>query len=314
MARGQQYERKNSRFPGDLPRFGYLKEGILKTKPISVRAIVVAVFFCVPVCGFCQTVRDPVSASYIGLGAYSNNDPDVFSFHTNQAALAKIKMLSAGIYGEKRFLLNELGLYNAAVALPTSSGNFGLDARYYGFSDYNESQLGLAYGRNLGAKVDVGVQFNYYNVRIAGYGNAAAINFEIGTIFHLADNLDAGMHVYNPLSSSLGKNDEEKLASRYSMGIGYDASEKFFISIEIEKEEDKPVNVNTGLQYKFLPQLLARIGISTATSSIYFGIGFGLRSMRFDVTASYHPQLGITPGLLLVFSPAPKGGSKKDNT
>ena len=44
---------------------------------------------------------------------------------------------------EKRFLLNELGLYDAAVALPTSSGNFGLDARYYGFADYNESEVGL---------------------------------------------------------------------------------------------------------------------------------------------------------------------------
>jgi hypothetical protein len=271
-----------------------------------VREFVVAIFFCVPFCGYCQAVRDPVTVCYIGLGAYSNVHPDVFSFHTNQAALAKMKMLSAGIYGEKRFLLNELSLYDAAIVLPTSSGNFGLDTRYYGFSDYNESQVGLAYGRNLGSKVDVGVQFNYYNIRIAGYGNAAAINFEIGTIFHLADNLDAGLHVYNPLSSSLGKNDEEKLASVYSVGIGYDASEGFFMSIEIEKEEDKPVNVNVGLQYKFLPQLLTRIGISTATSSLYFGIGFGLRSMRFDVTASYHPQLGITPGLLLVFNQTPK--------
>jgi hypothetical protein len=90
------------------------------------------------------------------------------------------------------------------------------------------------------------------------------------------------------------------------MGIGYDASEKFFMSIEIEKEENKPVNVNAGLQYKFLPQLLTRIGISTETSLLYFGIGYGFKAMRFDVTASYHLQLGITPGLLLVFSPSTK--------
>jgi hypothetical protein len=51
---------------------------------------------------------------------------------------------------------------------------------------------------SLGSKVDVGVQFNYYNVRIAGYGNAPAINFEIGTIFHLTDKLNTGFHAYNP--------------------------------------------------------------------------------------------------------------------
>ena len=136
-------------------------------------------------------------------------------------------------------------------------------------------------------------------------GNAPALNFEIGTIFHLTDKLNTGFHAYNPVGGGLGKNDEEKLASVYSMGIGYDASEKFFMSIEIEKEETKPVNVNAGLQYKFLPQLLTRIGISTATSLLYFGIGYGFKSMRFDVTASYHPQLGITPGLLLAFIPSP---------
>ena len=267
-----------------------------------MREIAAVLFLLAPVCTFCQAVRDPVSASYVRLGAYSNNHIDVFSFHANQAALAKVKTTSAGIYGEKRFLLNELSLYNAAITVPTSSGNFGLDARYYGFADYNESQVGLAYARSLGSKADIGVQFNYYNVRIAGYGNAAAINFEIGSIFHLTDNLNAGVHVYNPVGGHLGKNGEEKLASVYSVGAGYDGSGKFCIDIEIEKEEDKPVNVNAGLQYRFLPQLLARFGISTGTSLLYFGVGFGFKSMRIDIATSYHPQLGITPGLLLIFS------------
>jgi len=267
-----------------------------------VKSIAVMAFLTLSIPGFSQTVREPISASYIGLGAYSNTHVDVFSFHSNQASLAKIKNTSGGVYGEKRFLLNELSLYDAAFALPTSSGNFGLDARYYGFSDYNESQVGLAYARSLGSKVDIGVQFNYYNIRIAGYGNASTVNFEIGTIFHLTDDLHAGLHAYNPVGGKLGKNGEEKLASIYSAGIGYEASEKFFMSMEIEKEEDKPVNINAGLQYKFLPQLLARIGTSTSTSSFYFGVGYNLKALRFDVMASYHPQLGITPGLLLIFN------------
>jgi hypothetical protein len=240
--------------------------------------------------------------AYLGAGAYSNHHIDVFSFHSNQAALAEIKNTSAGIYGERRFLLKELSLYNAAIMLPTRSGNFGLDARYYGYADYNETQLGLAYARSLGSKVDIGVQFNYYAVKIAGYGNANSINFEIGTILHLTDKLNAGVHVYNPVGGKLGKNEEEKLPSAYSGGIGYEASEIFFFSLEIEKEEDKPVNVNAGLQYKFLPRLLARAGVSTTNSSMYLGIGFGWSFIRIDATASYHPQLGITPGLLMIFS------------
>ena len=263
------------------------------------------------ICGS-QTVRSPISSAYLGLGAYSNSHVDVFSIQSNQAALAKMKSAGVGVYGEKRFLLKELGFFNATIALPTHSGNFGLDARYFGFADYNEMQLSLTYARSLGSRMDIGIQFNNYSIRVAGYGNASAINFDIGALVHLTDKLNAGMHVYNPLRSKLGKNQEEKLASSYSAGIGYEASEKFFSSLEIVKEEDKPVNVNAGLQYKFFPWVMTRVGIASATSSMFFGLGIGWRSIRVDATASFHQQLGITPGLMVLVPLSPKEKSKKE--
>ena len=249
-----------------------------------------------------QTLRRPVAAPYIGFGAYSFNHTDVFSFTSNQASLAQLHNAAAGVYAERRFMLSELNTYTAAIALPTRSGNFGLKAGYSGFSDYNETQIGLAYARSLGSKVDIGVQFNYNGIAIAGYGNASAISFEAGGIFHITDKLIAGFHINNPVGGKYGKDQQEKLPSIYTAGLGYDASEKFFFSAEIIKEEDQPVNVNAGLQYKFIPQLLARAGMSSATSSVWFGLGLSLKSFRLDVTSSYHPQLGITPGLLLLFN------------
>jgi hypothetical protein len=248
-----------------------------------------------------QMLRRPVAALYTGLGAYSINYTDVFSFNNNQASLAQMKNASAGVYGEKRFMLDELSLYQLSIAVPTNSGNFGVKAGYFGFSDYNESQMGLAYARKLGSKIDVGVQFNYNGIQVSGYGNSSAINFEIGTILHLTDKINAGVHAYNPVGGKFGKNSEDKLASVYTVGLGYEASDKFFVSAEIEKEEDKPVNVNAGMQYKFLPQFMVRTGIATSTSNLYGGISLFLKSFRLDVVASYHPQLGVTPGLLLIY-------------
>ena len=248
-----------------------------------------------------QTVRRPVAAIYTGLGAYSINHADVFSFTTNQASLAQMKNASAGVYGERRFMLDELSLYQLAIALPTNSGNFGVKAGYFGFSDYNESQMGIAYARKLGSKMDIGVQFNYNGIMLNGYGNSSALNFEIGTVFHLTDKLNAGIHAYNPVGGKYGKNSEEKLASIYTVGLGYEASDKFFVSAEIEKEENQPVNVNAGFQYKFLPQFIARAGIATNTSNVYAGVGLFIKTFRLDVVASYHPQLGVTPGLILIY-------------
>ena len=258
-----------------------------------------------------QAVRSPVSTAYVGIGAYSSQHPDVFSFTANQAALAKVPSPCAGVYAEKRFFLDELGLYDAAVGVPTHSGNFGLDARYFGFSEYNETQLGLAYARSLGSKIDLGIQFNYYGIRIAGYGNASSVNFELGTILHVTDNVNAGLHVYNPTGSKLGKDGKEKLPSVYAVGIGFEPSGNFLVSALVEKEEKKTANITAGLQYNFIPQLIARLGVSAATSSIYLGLGFKWKSMRFDVTSSYHPELGITPGLMLVVPLSAQADSNK---
>lgn len=249
-----------------------------------------------------QTLRRPVAAAYTGLGAYSINHMDVFSFSANQASLAQLKNPSAAVYGERRFMLSELNSYTAAIGLPTRSGNFGLKANYFGFSDYNETQLGLAYARKLGNKVDVGAQFNYNGISISsGYGNSSAVSFEIGTVLHISERLHAGIHANNPAGGKFGKNGGEELSSVYTLGMGYDASEKFYVSAEIVKEEDRPVNVNAGLQYKFIPQLMARAGMSSGTSSAWLGLGLTIRSFRLDVTTNYHPQLGVTPGLLLLF-------------
>jgi len=249
-----------------------------------------------------QTLRRPVAAPYTGLGALSISHVDVFSFTANQASLAQLEKSAAGLYGERRFMLNELNNYSAVFGLTTNKGNFGFKAGYSGFTGYNETQLGLAYARKLGDKIDVGVQFNYNGINIPTYGNASAVSFEIGTIVHVSEKLHAGMHANNPVGGKFGKEQQEKLSSLYAVGLGYDASPKFFISCELEKEEDQPINVNTGFQYKLISQLLVRAGVSSSTSTFWAGIGLSLKSLRIDVTSAFHSQLGVTPGVLILFN------------
>ncbi|MDB5199975.1 MAG: hypothetical protein JWO92_1938 [Chitinophagaceae bacterium] len=227
---------------------------------------------------------------------------DAFSFTSNQAALAQIKTTAVGVYGEKRFLLSSTNLYSAVAVLPTKQGNFGLQADYFGYKNYNESQIGIAYARSLGSKLDIGIKFNYYGFRIPAYGNSSAINFEIGAIAHLSEKLHVGIHAYNPVGGKLSKTDNEKLSSIYKFGIGYEASDKFFVSTEIIKEEGQPVNLEAGVQYNFMKQFFVRAGTSTETTNSYVGAGISWKSFRLDITGGYHPQLGFTPGLLLMIN------------
>ena len=256
----------------------------------------------IPASSFSQFVRQPIGASYTGLGAYSRQHVDVFSFTGNQAALAQIKNFAIGVYGEKKFLLSSTKVYSAVAVLSTRQGNFGLQADYFGCKNYNESQLGLAYARSLGSKLDIGIKFNYYGFRIPSYGNTSAVNFEMGAIAHITDKLHAGIHFYNPVGGKLSKTDHEKLSSIYKFGFGYEASDRFLVSTEIIKEEDQPVNVNVGFQYNFMKQFFIRAGTSSGASNSYAGAGISWKNFRLDITSSYHPQLGFSPGLLFILA------------
>lgn len=253
--------------------------------------------------GYSQSLRSSISMPYIGLSAYSTNQIDPFSFTGNQAALAKIKMGGIGIFAERRFLLAETNNYGIAAAFKTkSAGNFGVQVNYAGYTNFNEQKVGLAYARSLGSKLDIGVQFNYYGYKIPSYNNASTINFELGAIAHVSEKLNIGLHVYNPVAGKLDKLGEEKLASIYKLGFGLDASDNFNFSAEIVKEETQSLNVNAGVQYRFEKKFFARAGFRADNNTGYAGAGFLYNNLRLDIAASFHAQLGVSPGLLLIYN------------
>ncbi|MBC7511418.1 MAG: hypothetical protein H7320_22120 [Ferruginibacter sp.] len=249
-----------------------------------------------------QSLWYSVGLPYLNLSAYSTKQTDVFSFTGNQAALANKNIGGVGIYGERRFLIAENSVYGLAAAVPSMLGNFGVQVNYAGFQNFNEQKVGLAYGRSLGDKVDVGIQFNYYGYKIPAYQNGSAINFEGGAIFHFSEKLNAGVHVYNPVGGTVSKANNEKLAAVYKFGLGYDASDNFYVSTEIVKEENQPINVTGGFQYTFKKQFFARAGFRSDNNTGYSGVGFLYNKLRIDVAASFHPQLGVSPAILLIYN------------
>ncbi|MBS1934689.1 MAG: hypothetical protein JST96_11875, partial [Bacteroidetes bacterium] len=227
-----------------------------------------------------QTIHPAVKADYIQFGGYSKNFTNAFSFVSNQASLASQKNISAGAFSEQKFSLKELSLSTLVIAVPTSAGGFGLKADYFGYSDYNESQLGIAYAKKLGSTVDIGVQFNYYEMRMNGYGNYSTINFEIAALFHPSEKMNLGFHIYNPAGGKIGKNINEKLASVYEAGVGYEASDQVCVQAIISKEENHAINVNAGIEYIFNKQFFARLGVNTQSTSPNAGVGLSWKNIR----------------------------------
>lgn len=252
---------------------------------------------------YCQTLKTTVTSSFALLNSYSKTNADAFSFTFNSAALARQKIFSAGVYAENRFQLKETTLYRGVASLPTGLGNFGLQIDHFGFKNYNETSLGLAYARPLGENFDLGIQFNYFSYRVPSYDQASTINFQIGVIARLTDQLNIGLQVYNPVGGYLNKEHEEKLASVYQFGVSYEPSESVIVHTSVVKEENRELNVIAGLYYQFGKRFYARAGVESYNTSPFGALGVTFGDFRIDFAVSYHNQLGYSPGFMFIYNP-----------
>jgi hypothetical protein len=267
------------------------------------RNFFVLLFALVPLWTFAGNDNLPVGARSAALGHASVALSDIWSVHHNQAGLAFIEDATAGIFFENRFLMRELSLGAGAFALPTKSGTFGLSFQNFGYSLYNQSKVGLAYGLKLSEKFAIGVQLNYHQTVIGeGYGSAGALTAEAGVLFKLSNELTLGAHVFNPNRSRFAEFDDERLPARIRLGLRYEFSDNLIAVTEIEQDIDFAPTLKGGIEYLVNKVLFLRLGFNGNPTTTTFGVGLRFDNFQFDLGSSYHFVLGYSPQASLIYA------------
>ena len=86
---------------------------------------------------------------------------ELWSISNNQAGLAKLKNIQAGVYYHNNYTLYETAHKGVVLLLPSQYGNFSMCYNHYGYELYSEHKSGVSYSRTLGKYISAGVQFNY---------------------------------------------------------------------------------------------------------------------------------------------------------
>ena len=241
--------------------------------------------------------KNSLGGKAAGMGNASVTFSDVYAVFSNQAGLADLEGISIGIYAENRFLISDLNLFAAAFAYPTKSGTFGLGVVYFGNSGYNETKIGLAYGRKLFEKISVGAELDYVGLAIEEHGGKSTFTFGIGLQYNINKLISVGAHVYNPMRISLTDVDTDKLPSIIKFGLSFTPSDKILIATEAEHNIDSSTMFKFGLDYNVIDKLNLRAGFSTNPTAFTFGVGLELKSFGIDIAGGYHPVLGYSPAL-----------------
>lgn len=216
------------------------------------------------------------------------------SYPANQAALARVHEPIAGVYGEQRFMLKELGIYVASAILPTTKGSFGASVYYSGSQLFRTQGLGLAYARSLG-RTYAGVQFHYIGNRVADYERSAWMGAEFALQYEVSKSLIVGFQVSQ--EGLWAKEKSTRKTPVYRMGGGYQVSDDCFIGVEMIRNNLQSAYMQSVLHYSFLNAFHAWVGYSSGNGSASGGAGYTKGKVRVDLNVSYHPFLGITPGV-----------------
>ncbi len=258
---------------------------------------------CFTVVAFAGNDNYPIGARSSAMGNASVSLSDVWSAQHNQAGLGFVRDISAGVYYENRFLIKEISIRGAAVALPVKGGTFGLCITNFGYTLYNENKYSLSFAKAFGEKFSMGIAMDYLTTKIAeGYGSKGLLAAEVGMIAKPIKNLSIGVHVYNPTRAKIASYNDERLPTIIRLGADYSFSDKVILAIETRKDIAQKEEFRAGIEYKAVKEFYLRIGISTNPTLSCFGFGINLKNLKIDFAANYHQVLGISPQLGLSYN------------
>lgn len=264
--------------------------------------IVLIIGFLGIFCHYASAENFPTGSRSAGMGNASVTLTDGWSVYHNQAGLARLEKPWIGFHHENRFIIPEYGLQSIGAAIPGKYGTFGIQISYFGYSQYNESIIGLAYAKALGEKVSLGVRLDYFNMFIAdNYGNRGTVIGEVGILAQPFENFFVGAHLFNPTQSSVAEYDNERVPTIIRIGIGYKFSDKLYVAAETEKDMEMNPVFKAGIDFMIIENLFLRTGISTNPTQNTFGLGYKLKRFRADIAFSTHQVVGLTPHFSLSY-------------
>ena len=254
---------------------------------------------------FAYDIIHPIGGRAAAMGGSSVTSQGLWALQNNPAGMANLEKISLGLYYENRWMLPETAYKCGAFALPTKFGTLGLSFNQFGSSKYNENKFGLAYAKDFGPYLQIGLQLDYLSINLGQeYGRQSAVTFELGIQSQVTEKLRLGTYIFNPVSFRLEQSiNQERLPIVFRFGMAYQFTKDFIGQCEIEKNTDhEGVSLRGGLEYEALKNFYLRAGVQTNPGLLTFGVGYEISFARIDVAAQLHEVLGASIQVGMIFS------------
>lgn len=251
-------------------------------------------------------VISPMGGRATAMGGCSVASKGLWGIQNNPAGMAGLEHISLGLYYENRWMLPETAFKCGAFALPVNKfGTIGLSFNQFGGSKYSENKFGLAYAKDFGQYLQIGLQLDYLFIKTTDdYSKLNAVTFELGIQSQVTDKLTLGTYIFNPIDITLKQTiNHDKLPIVFRFGASYLFTKGFTGQCELERNTAREgITLRGGLEYEAVKNLYLRAGLQANPGILSFGLGYEISIVQINVAAQLHQQLGNTIQVGMIFS------------
>jgi hypothetical protein len=238
------------------------------------------------------------TVKYLYAGQLSAASADIFNCAYNPAMLPAIKEMSIGLTTEQLFLIKDWKAASMVFAAPVQHAGYGFTIDYSGNHSYTQTTAAASYGRTLGRRISMGMQFHYSREVFRNYGNESGVGAECAAVLHLTDQLDMGFQCTDAGSAANG-HFFYRLPLTWQTELSYEVSDKCAMNLGISKTIALPPEIIVSIYYSYYKTAFFQAAIATRSSQSFFSTGITFNATRVATSFAFHPRLGITPGLLV---------------
>ena len=231
------------------------------------------------------------------MGRTSVCDRDLWSLQNNPAGMALLKGWHFGLYYENQWMLKETAFKSGGVVKGFEGiGCLGLSLNQFGGGSYSENKIGIAYARDFGPYLQIGLQIDYLLLHWGDpYPNLSAPGFELGVQSQVTAKLRLGAYLFNPIQFKLKTVNEDRLPIVMRFGLAYQLTEDFVTQCELEKNSEQTgIHLRCGFEYLLFNSFSLRAGVQYNPNILTFGAGYQFNHVLVDVGAQLHQLLGAS--------------------
>ncbi len=233
--------------------------------------------------------------AFVGL---ANSSQAIF---INPAGLAELKSLELSAFYFRPFGIKELGYTAIAMTRPCRYFVPGLAIQQYGYSNYHETSLNITLSKTSRRNFSYGATFRLMHLMIKNYGSTFTAGFDLGLIIHANEKTAFGFVIKNINQPQIGQI-KERIPPILVSGICIKPFPQMFLTCDLYKHFDFPIDLRTGLEYKLSNFLILRGGVSSEPSRFSLGFGLQFHSISTDYAFVSHPTLNLTHLISISFS------------